>query len=310
LFFFIVHDGFFNQSPLAKKSVSVISLTQCEKWRRAMKVTIIGCGYVGKALAHSLCLKSDFTVTVTTTRPERVAELDKIADRVVVMKGDNDEAMAAILQQQDIVILSVGAVNPDVYEETYLYTAKTLVSALKFAPTVRQVIYTGSYSVYGDRKGEWVNEESLLTPANYNGEILARTEQVLLSASNPNRKICILRLGGIYGPERELVKIFGGLAGKIYPGTGKNFTNLIHRDDIINALLFAIKHQLRGIYNLTNDVKQPFWELLDKVFETHNLPKVCWDDSVSSLRPYNMRVCNQKLKTLGYQLAYPAISYY
>jgi len=40
--------------------------------------------------------------------------------------------------------------------------------------------------------------------------------------------VCILRLGGIYGPRRELVKIFGRVAGTIRPGNGEDATNWIH----------------------------------------------------------------------------------
>jgi len=36
--------------------------------------------------------------------------------------------------------------------------------------------------------------------------------------------VCILRLGGIYGPRRELVKIFGRVAGTIRPGNGEDAT--------------------------------------------------------------------------------------
>ncbi len=42
--------------------------------------------------------------------------------------------------------------------------------------------------------------------------------------------------------------------------------------------------------------------LPNKVCEQHNLPKVVWDESQKSVRPYNARVSNQKMKTAGYQL--------
>ena len=78
-----------------------------------------------------------------------------IAQQVVVVKGNDPVGLQSVLQNQETVLLSVGATNAQVYEETYLHTAQTLVSALKQASTVRQLIYTGSYSVYGDRDGVW-----------------------------------------------------------------------------------------------------------------------------------------------------------
>jgi nucleoside-diphosphate-sugar epimerase len=281
-----------------------------QRERRFMKIAIIGCGYVGKAVAHHWHNKLGYVITATTTTPGRVAELETLAHEVIVLKGDDADTLTSAIQNQDVVLLSMGAANSTVYEETYLGTAKTLVAALKQTSTVKQVIYTGSYSVYGDKKGEWVDEDSPVTPANQNGEILTETEQVLLAASSPNLKVCIFRLGGIYGPGRELIKIFGRAAGTTRPGAGEDFTNWIHLKDIVGALTFAVEYQLQGIYNLVGDVPMPSRELLERLFEQHGLPKVSWDSSVPSQRPYNARVSNQKLKAAGYRFAYPEIEEY
>jgi nucleoside-diphosphate-sugar epimerase len=271
-----------------------------------MKVAIVGCGYVGTATAKHLRGKSDCTVTATTTTATRVVELEGVAQRVAVLKGNDKDAIASVLQEQDAVMLCVGARNPHTYRESYIDTATTLVSVLQQIPTVKQVIYTGTYSVYGDRQGEMVNEESPVAPANPNGEILAETERVLLAASSPNLHVCILRLGGIYGPGRELVKIFRGWAGSTRPGRGEDVTNWVHRDDIVGGLTFALENRLQGIYNLVGDVSLSSRELLDRIFETHNLPQVSWDGS-PSVRPYNARVSNQKIKAAGYQFVHPEI---
>ncbi len=273
-----------------------------------MNVAIIGCGYIGKAIAHYWRQQLGFVVTATTTTPERVALLEEVAQRVVVVKGDDPAGLLSVLQDQETVLLSVGAKNANVYEQTYLHTAQTLVSVLKQVPQVRQLIYTGTYSVYGDRDGEWVDESSPVAPANANCEILSQTEQVLLSASSNNLKVCILRLGGIYGPGRELVKIFGRVAGTTRPGDGSDATNWIHLDDIVGAIEFARSNRLQGIYNLVDDAYLTTGELLDRVCEQHHLPKVVWDASSKSVRPQNARVKNQKIKDVGYQLIHRQIS--
>ena len=118
-----------------------------------MNVAIIGCGYVGSAVAHLWHQELGLSTTVTTTTPERLGELETIADRVVVVKGNDPIGLESVVKNQEIILLSVGAANGKVYQETYLDTAQTLVSVLKTAPTVRQIIYTGSYAVYGDRQG-------------------------------------------------------------------------------------------------------------------------------------------------------------
>jgi nucleoside-diphosphate-sugar epimerase len=176
---------------------------------------------------------------------------------------------------------------------------------LRQIPNVRQLIYTGSYAVYGDRNGAWVSEETSVAPANSNGEILRETEDVLLSAERENLRVCILRLGGIYGPNRELVKIFGRVAGTTRPGNGEDVTNWIHLDDIVGAIEFARQHNLQGIYNLVDDAHLKSRELLETLLTKHNLAQVIWDSSLKSNRPYNAKVSNQKIKDAGYQLIHP-----
>ena len=270
-----------------------------------MNVAIIGCGYIGYEVAQYWQQKKSFIVTATTTTPERVPVLEAVAQRVLVVKGNDPERLKSVLKNQDAVLLSVGAKDANTYEETYLHTAKTLISVLKQIPSVQQLIYTGSYSVYGDRNGAWVDEESPIAPANQNGQIMSDTEQVLLSDKNENIRVCILRLGGIYGPGRELVKIFGRVAGTTRPGNGEDTTNWIHLDDIVGAIEFARHHRLEGIYNLVDDAHLTSRELLDRVFEKHNLPNVIWDDTQKSTRLYNAKVSNQKIKDAGYKLIHP-----
>ena len=270
-----------------------------------MNVAIIGCGYVGTAVACHWLQEKGLVVTVTTTTPERVPVLEAMGLRVVVVKGNDSEGLQYVVHNQDTVLLSVGAANGKVYEEAYLQTAQTLVSLLKQPTTVRQLIYTSSYALYGDRGGAWVDETSSIAPATPNAEILAETEQVLLSASSPKMRVCILRLGGIYGKSRELVKIFSRIAGATRPGNGGEATNWIHLDDIIAAIEFARLHRLQGIYNLVDDAQLTYRELLNKVCQQHGLAKISWDESLPSNRPYNVRVSNQKIKDAGYQLIQP-----
>ncbi|MBD2529820.1 SDR family oxidoreductase [Nostoc flagelliforme FACHB-838] len=272
-----------------------------------MNVAIIGCGYVGYKVAQYWQQKMNFVVSVTTTSPERVLALQSVSQKVVVTCGNDLDSLKSVLQNQDVVLLSVAAKNREVYEETYLQTAQTLVSTLQQIKSVKQLIYTGSYSVYGDRNGVWVDEETPLAPANLNAQILRKTEDVLLSASSENLRVCIFRLGGIYGTGRELLKIFSRYSGATNPGNGEDITNWIHLDDIVGAIEFAREHRLQGIYNLVDDAHLTSRDLLDSLFEKHKLPKVKWDTAVKSTRPYNAWVSNEKLKEAGYQLIHPQI---
>lgn len=270
-----------------------------------MKVGIIGCGYVGTAAARHWQANPDMGVVATTTTRDRVAELEAIASQVVRVRGNDPQGLQSVLQDCDLVLLTVGAKRGEGYEEVYLQTAQTLVSLLPQNPNLRQIIYTSSYAVYGRQTEEWVDEESPCNLGDRKLEILYQTEQTLLKAASEAVRVCVLRLGGIYGPGRELSKIYGRLAGKTLPGNGKEPSNWIHLEDIVGAIDFARQQGLQGIYNLVDDASLSRKDLISQVLTAENLPPVSWDASQPSPQSYRARVSNQKIKAAGYQLLHP-----
>lgn len=273
-----------------------------------MNITIIGCGYVGSAVAKYCQQKMTLLVTVTTTTPERIHELENIAQKVILVRGNEEETIHNLFKNQDCVLLSIAPGRGNSYEETYLQTANTIVKALKNT-LVKQLIYTSTCSVYGDQNGMLVDEETPTKPITTNGEILNKTEQTLLSAANANLRICILRLGGIYGPERELVKIYGRVAGQIRPGTGDEPSNWIHLDDIVGAIELARTQNLSGIYNVVDEENLLNRDVIARVCETHKLAPVTWDTSQPSKRNYYAKISNQKLKDAGYKFIHPHMTF-
>ncbi len=270
-----------------------------------MNIAIIGCGYVGYAVAKYWKQNSDLVITATTTTPAKVTRLEEVANKVEIVESSDVEALKSVLQNQDVVLLSVGPKSRDGYEETYLKTAENIVSVLREIPTVKQLIYTASYSVYGDRNGDLVDEETPTAPSNPNGKILDKAEQILLSASGEKLGVCILRLGGIYGEGRTLLKIFSRAFGETRPGSGEEPTNWIHIDDIVGAIEFARKQQLNGIYNLVDGAHLSSKELIENLCKKYDKPNVIWDASQTKTRSYNSRVSNEKIKKAGYKLIHP-----
>jgi nucleoside-diphosphate-sugar epimerase len=275
-----------------------------------MKLAIIGCGYVGRAVAR-LWHEAGNKVTVTTTTRDKVEALQAIASQVVILRGDDLSALQQVVANQDLVLLSVGSKQrtPEAYRQAYLETAQNLVKAIQANSDTKQLIYTSSYGMINHQGGDVVDETVAINPRDEFGEILSQTEQVLLSASKNQVKTCILRLTGIYGPGRELIKIFSGIAGTTRPGTGENYTNWVHLEDIVRAIDFAKDHQLQGIYHLNSDELMTSKEFFQRLLEAHGLPPVTWDSSQTSPRAYNMKLSNQKLKNAGFTLAHPQIEF-
>ncbi|CDN14527.1 Nucleoside-diphosphate-sugar epimerases [Richelia intracellularis] len=276
-----------------------------------MNIAIIGCGYVGYAVAQHWQNKMSLMVTATTTTPERIPELQAISQKVIVVRGNNTEGLKSLLKDQDVVLLSIGRKRNVSYKETYLKTAETLIPVLQQNSTLKQLIYLSSFSVYGYQNDNLVDEETQPNPISDNSKVLRQTEELFLSASNEKLKVCIFRLGGIYGAgRRELVKIVSRyIAGKTLPGNGQQATNWIHIDDIVGGIEFARQNRLQGVYNLVDDANLTQRQLIEEVCKKHNLPPVTWDSSQSRKRDCNAKVTNQKIKDAGYKFLHPNMTF-
>lgn len=266
--------------------------------------TILGCGYVGTAVAR-LWRQRGLAVTATTTTPERTEALQAVANRVVVVRGNDGPALASVLADQHTLLIAVAGGRQADYRQVYQTTAETVVALLPQLPNLSQIIFTSTYSVYGDYQGRWVSETDPAHPATANGEILLATEQRLLAAATPQRAVCVFRLGGIYGPNRELARIYGRSAGQVRPGSGSEASNWIHLDDIAAAIDFAQQQHLSGLYNLVQDDIPTVRDLIDRVSAAHNFAPPQWDPTQPSRRPYNLRASNYKLKKAGFQFRHP-----
>lgn len=303
----------FSQSPeLDMAYLQQLIRRQAEQSPLYENVAIIGCGYVGSSLAD-FWQQRGHTVTGTTTSALRIPELEPITTRVEVLAGNDPEALQSVVREQDTVVLSVAptgvrAADSNTYAQTYLETAKTLVKALNQSSRVKQLIYLSSCSVYGDHQGDWVDESTSLVPHDDRSRVLQATEEVLLQGTQC--RTSILRLGGIYGPGRELVNMFAGLSGMTLPGKGDRFSNWIHLDDIVTGIEFARANQLQGIYNLVDDSQLTIRQLIELVCARYSLPGVFWDASqLNASRRASLRVSNQKIKDAGHCLVYPKIRF-
>ena len=268
-----------------------------------MKTAIVGCGYVGSAIAQRWQAQG-LDILATTTRHERRSELSVIAHHVEVLQGKDAKRMQAALADRQIVLLCVGSKRGASYADTYLGTAQTLAEVLPDT-AVQHLIYTSTSSVYGHQQGAWVTEAIPPQPATENGKVIAATEQTLLKTATPQRQVCILRLGGIYGPGRTLEKIYSRAAGTTRPGKGDQSTNWVHLSDIVGAIDWVRQQQLEGIYNVVQDEIPTVRELIGRVCDRYHLAPVQWDETQPSTRAYNVRISNAKLKSTGYTFVHP-----
>lgn len=211
-----------------------------------MKLLLIGAGYVGITLLRYI-QDQEYEIFVTTTDPNKVELLKPYAKDVILLKSADDLNKA--IADCDAIILTIAPKKNQNYEETYLNTAKNISLSVSKREKPPYILYTSSTSVYEGIEEKWATEDLPLHPKSEKGQILLQTEKLLLDCS----KTCILRLGGIFGPGREISKRVQSLTGKELPGTGDEPTNHIHLEDIVKGISFCLSHHLIGIYNLVNN---------------------------------------------------------
>jgi nucleoside-diphosphate-sugar epimerase len=284
-----------------------------------MKCLIVGCGYVGLPLGMELVRLGH---EVSGLRRSAAAENELKAAGIQPLFGDvtRPETLARLPREFDWVVNCVAAGGgADDYRQVYLQGTRNLIEWLAPASAeasarqaLKKFVYTSSTSVYGQTDGSQVKESSPAEPLAETARILVETEKVLLAAVAERKfPAVILRVAGIYGPDRgHWFKQFLKDEARM-EGDGSRFLNMIHRDDLIGCIIAALKNGRAGeIYNAADDepVSQlHFFQWLAQALDKP-LPSSEPDNSVENRKRgvTNKRVLNRKLKMeLGHQFKYP-----
>ena len=176
----------------------------------------------------------------------------------------------------------------------------------------KKFVYTSSTSVYGQTDGSAVKESSPTEPQSDTSRILVQTEKLLLDAAGQGKfPAAILRVAGIYGPERgHLFQQYLRNEAKM-PGHGERLINMVHRDDLVGAIITALKSGRPGeIYNVVDDepvTQIHFFRWLSETLGKYMPPFVTDADDAQRKRGLTQKkVSNRKLTMeLGYQFKYP-----
>lgn len=263
-----------------------------------MRILIAGCGYVGTRLGIELAVAGH---EVAGLRRDPTGLPPEI--RPVTADLTDPGSLTALPTELDAVVL---AASPDAreaaaYRAAYRDGPENLLTFLaNRGDPLRRVVLTTSTAVYGQRNGEWVNEESATEPTSRTGRILVRAEAAMAAAG---WHATIVRLGGIYGPGRtrllEQVR-----RGEATCPEHPVFTNRIHRDDCAGAIahLLAVDDP-EAVYCAVDHEPVERCALLRWLAEQLGAPQPRVGDGRT--RGGSKRVRNDRLVASGYVFRYP-----
>ena len=182
--------------------------------------------------------------------------------------------------------------------------------------SLKWVGYLSTTGVYGDRGGEWVDEESPLEPNTVRGQRRLEAERSWLRLySEFSLPVHLFRLAGIYGPGRNtLVNVRDGSAKRIIK-PGQIFSR-IHVEDIAGVLAASLAKPKPGrAYNVCDDEPCPPQEVVGYAANLLGLPlppEIPFEEAelspmARSFYADSKRVSNRRMKAeLGYKLIYPS----
>ncbi|MFZ9837726.1 MAG: NAD-dependent epimerase/dehydratase family protein [Opitutaceae bacterium] len=216
-------------------------------------VFIVGCGYLGQAVARRLRARG-IPVAALTRNPETAAALEGAGVETLVAELSGTEWHARVPGGITAVVncVSAGGGGLEGYRRSYVEGMRSLLAWARTQPSLHTVAYTGSTSVYPGSGGALI-DESAPVGGGERARLLLEAEGLLLGAPAAFRAF-VLRLAGIYGPGRD------HLARQVRAGAVSGrpdvHLNLIHRDDAaagVEAALLAPSAMPGGIYNLADD---------------------------------------------------------
>lgn len=203
-----------------------------------MTVSILGCGWYGRALAVAL-LGDGIAVKGSVSSPEKLDELSALGIEPYVISLPDGTDQPGFFDM-DVLVMSIPPKFRKGEGDAFIPKIKSAISAIQ-RYGVKQVIYTSSTAVYGEGQGT-VDELSEPIPDDDQGKLLLEAER--LFQNEDSFLTTIIRYGGLIGPGRHPGRFF---AGKKDIPNGQGAVNLVHLDDTVGITQSIIAQNKWGM---------------------------------------------------------------
>ena len=272
------------------------------------KLLIFGCGFLGLRVAR-LWLAMGRRAIAVTRDLHKASQLKSLGIEPHVADLMRPETLTT-LPPTSRVLYCVGYDRTSPWSKESLYLDGLTHAMDATANSVERFVYVSSSSVYGQDDGSWVDEDSITEPTSDGGRICLSAEQRLRERIE---KASILRMSGLYGPERLLARVDQLRANEPVGGNPDAWLNLIHGDDAARASVAAlVAPQTSPLYLVSDDRPFPRKEYFAELAQRVGAPPPVFSGEASSRHSsagLNKRCRNDKIKReLQLEWIYPDIS--
>lgn len=276
---------------------------------------IAGCGYTGLRLARRL-LSRGHRVSGTTRDEERAELLEEEGIRPLLLEVADPASIRSLEREApEACFYLIPPLEGESGTGGSRVGVEGVIRTLRRAP-LEAFVYGSSTSVYGDRGGEWVDENDVPRPDSPSGRARLGAERTVLRCGwEWDGRPRIGRIGGIYGPGRLLLDAIR--AGRYHVVEGLDaWTNRIHVEDLAAGLeAIWLRGENSRVYDLVDDEPHRSSDFARLVAElagvelpvlsreeaSERYSEARWARKVASKRVRNRRLREE----LGVELTYP-----
>lgn len=259
-------------------------------------ISVLGCGWLGFPLASRLVSKGYQVKGSTTTKDK----FDRFRNQgIIPYLIDIDLTQQANFQdflKSDVVVITVPFRRQleDPFE--YYQQIQQIITNSFTTHSQPWFIFTSSTAVYPSDGNQW-DESMKIQPSTAREKALLATEEMIIKV-----KGTVVRLGGLYGPDREIHRFF---LKKTMLKSAQGRMNLIHLTDCVNVLELIIQRQLREeIFNVVSDDHPTREQLYTHLSLKYGVPMPVFD--AQDRQAKSKIVANDKIKRmLEYKFVVP-----
>ncbi|MBC8454186.1 NAD-dependent epimerase/dehydratase family protein [Candidatus Pelagibacter ubique] len=275
-----------------------------------INIFCFGFGQVAKNFIKKLSIEQyNINLSATSRNKSSKKIFNGINYNSYLFNSENfDQNLVVKLKEADHILVSI---PPENQEDLVVKNFSKFLESSK----LKWITYLSATSIYGDHKGEWVNENSKTNPISNNGIARLKAEKAWVSLEKKNKiPVQIFRLSGIYSNEKNiLIRLKSGEVKLI--NKKNHYFSRIHVDDISNILFKSLSKFKSGeIYNLSDDKPSTSEDVTlfgAKMLNIENIEKIEVDQIKSEMLKnfYNesKKVSNEKMKSyFNYNLKFPS----
>ena len=288
------------------------------------KVLITGAtGLIGSEIVK-LCHEHNISVNYLTTSKDKLSSEANY-------KGfywDPDEKIIddACFDGVDAIINLVGATISKRWTDSYkkeIITSRTETAQLlkttleKHHYPVKQMVSASAIGVYPDSLTNYYEENFRQVSDSFLGTVVEKWEDAVDAFEELDMEVAKIRIGLVLSEEGgalpEIIKPMKLGAGAAF-GSGDQWQSWIHIKDLARLFVYAVEHDLEGIYNgvapnpVTNeDLTKSAAAVLNKPLILPNIPKFAMKLALGEMHILlfeSQRVSSKKIENAGFEFKY------